>query len=81
MVKPAVAQMSVYLAIAAVIPALPRRDRVPRARPRLNVPQTAAMLVCVNAHHAYSIPPHVPGVAHRPLPAFRPVIHMLGTAA
>ena len=81
MVKPAVAQMSVNLAHPVKGSAPPRRQRVPRARSRLNVSQTTAMLVCVNDHHAYSIPPHVPGVAHRPLPALCPVIHLLTTAA
>ena len=71
MVEPAVAQVSVNLAYAVKGSAPPRRQRVPRARTGLNVPRAAAMMVCVNAHHANTIPPHVPGVAHCPLPVFQ----------
>ena len=71
MAKPAVAQVSVNLAHAVKGSALSRRQRVPRARTRLNVPRPDAMLVCVHANHANTIPSHVPAVARRPLPVFR----------
>ena len=81
MVEPAVARVSVNLTYAVKGSAPPGRQRVPRAWTSLNVPRAAAMLVCVYAHHANTIPPHVPGVAHRPLLALSSLIHMLITAA
>ena len=71
MVEPAVAQVSVYLEHAFKGSALPRRQRVPRARTRLNVPHARAIMACVHANHANTIPSHVPGVVSRPLPVFR----------
>ena len=73
--------MIACLALALQNYAVPGSQRVPPARLMMNVPHSAAILVCVNAQQSvYMTPTHVHRTAHCPKPVLRFLLRLLTTA-